>query len=429
MKCKNCGNEIMPGENFCSACGTSVSEPEEAKQNKKHINKKKKTIIVFAAITFFFILIVLGGIGSSPTSEQTDTPVEKTTNTSTTEKVTETTNTVDSYKSEIKQAVREKDFEKLNNLADEIPKDVQAYFCKETNKLGMEILSSSRAAIIQNDVDAMKKYYDKFAFVDKKFYNKEAVLWDAYSYLGVIAEYSEDYNTYLDARNSTSKIGYYNYTVESRVQSADDSTQYTDEYLIDFFVIGEQGILRTEKNVQRGETVGYLKEIGEGEYTDSSGFEYTYTIYEEPTEEEIDAYLLAGQACDNYYENISPIISNQFYRLLEIINAYAKKNPINITEKNFIGKYVEINDFTPAEYKNTIEFKENGIFVIRLNLGEWIEELKGTYEYKDYLDRIDIELQENPLDVYRICFTVEKDQLIYHGDDLCYLSDGIAFIK
>lgn len=293
----------------------------------------------------------------------------------------------------------------------------------------MEVLSISRADIIQNNVNIMKAFYNDFAFVDKDFYNKDMPVWDSYSYIGVIADYSEDYDKFIKARNLTSSVGYMDYIVESRVHNAEDSTEYLDEYVIDLYMYGYQAILRTDENVQRGETAGYLKWVDEKEYTDSSGFEYTYDVYEYLNEEEVDEYLLSSQICDDYYENVSPVVSTQFYRLIEIVNAYAEENPVNITSKNFAGKYIEINDLTPAEYKNTVEFKENGIVVLNLNVSEGFEEIRATYVYEEYLNRISVEVKMNSLDINDFYFTIDGDKLVYHGEDMGYLSDGIVFIK
>lgn len=62
--CRNCGNQLRPGANFCPACGTSVinnpiSHDEEQSSSPKEGDEKK--IRRKRLLTVFLIIVLLGG--------------------------------------------------------------------------------------------------------------------------------------------------------------------------------------------------------------------------------------------------------------------------------------------------------------------------------------------------------------------------------
>lgn len=76
MYCKNCGNEIQAGENFCSKCGTPIGEP--AKQSKKKPSKIMPIMIAVGAVCALFGVgsLVMGKSGDSKgISQKSDVPL------------------------------------------------------------------------------------------------------------------------------------------------------------------------------------------------------------------------------------------------------------------------------------------------------------------------------------------------------------------
>lgn len=73
MICKNCGNQIKEGNNFCTKCGTKIEkekiiineEKREVKKEDLKLSKKEKivlAIIILFTIIFMIYLLIRQGV-------------------------------------------------------------------------------------------------------------------------------------------------------------------------------------------------------------------------------------------------------------------------------------------------------------------------------------------------------------------------------
>lgn len=77
MYCKNCGNEIQAGKNFCGKCGTPIGEPAK-ETSKKKSSKIMPIIIAFGAICVLFgvgSLVMGNSYDSIEISQKSDLPL------------------------------------------------------------------------------------------------------------------------------------------------------------------------------------------------------------------------------------------------------------------------------------------------------------------------------------------------------------------
>ena len=68
MYCRNCGNEIQTGENFCGKCGTPINDSHKRTTKKK--SRKIMPIIVAVCIIGIFIGVGSLVMGKNDNSEE-----------------------------------------------------------------------------------------------------------------------------------------------------------------------------------------------------------------------------------------------------------------------------------------------------------------------------------------------------------------------
>ena len=79
MFCPKCGNTLQPGETFCAACGTAVSQqgaananaPQEPKKNPLEAilaDKKKLIIAAGALVAVILVIVLISGVFSTQSS-------------------------------------------------------------------------------------------------------------------------------------------------------------------------------------------------------------------------------------------------------------------------------------------------------------------------------------------------------------------------
>lgn len=433
MFCKNCGKEIQENVVICPFCRYSKknnSSPlhDEQLQSQQQMNtitakkkpkKKKNTKLLIVAVIIVLFILIIGSAGGSSDNKDETTSISGISS----EKVNVEEITPEE---KINAWAEAEDLDSLVAFDSECPEENKVLYSQKLESTLFTYLSKNRSKLYSHNLEFIETVGKITASIDKNMFSDDSSMSQLLILISDIVDGAENYNIYLTAREFNINCQYFDGKIIQRIGDAENEGEYLDEYLFEYYGMYDDWdniVIRSETSLHKGVYAGYFRYIDTKDYV-SDGFDYTFDVYEHMTDKEVQEYLNSSETIEKYSEEYA-YVNECFEDINKLINNFAKKNPVNITDDSFFGTYVGGFDVLPFEYLHVLTLKDDGTFEISINVYEGMADYSGTYSKDGNVITCESE------DLY-FELVITNDALVYHNlleYGLNCIEDGEQFVK
>lgn len=403
MFCKNCGKELTDGMNVCVGCGCDIEDTRKNSSKAENIGspkKKKKKLLIIICVAIAAVILIFY-VGSSDETSLPEDSTQKSSNVN-----------VDGLSAEEKIIAWSNagDIKSLAAFGSECEEENKKLYKDEFEKAFLNYLSVNRAKLYSHNPDYIELLSEMLGAFDKNIFSDNESMLHLLSLIEEITEKTDAYRSYLTSLDLYNNCDYFDGKITQRIENADADGEYLDEYLFEYYGLYDDWtyiIIESEDTLQKGVYSGYLKYVTTEEDYVSEGFDYTFDIYRPMTDKEVQEYLNIADNIDKMSEEYN-YTNSLFEDINDIVNDYAKKNPIRITDDSYIATYVGGYGNLPFDYLHTLTLNEDFTFDITVNIYEGMADYSGTYTKEGNV----ITCQSDDL-YFELVMT--EDSLVYHN--------------